>query len=150
MSYVENNLLPNEIINYEWKVHSFYTFMMSVGIFIGLIFMIAWIQAWWPMWFFWFGIMIVFLYQLLFILTTEIVVTNKRVLYKTWVIARNVFELQLNKVESARLDQSIFQRIIWAWTLIISWTWWHNKPIQWLASPVDMKTIIYQEIENND
>jgi len=53
-----------------------------------------------------------FLYQLLFILTTEIVVTNKRVLYKTGVIARNVFELQLNKVESARLNQTVFQRII--------------------------------------
>ena len=149
MSYVENNLLPNEIINYEWKVHSFYTIIMVIWIFFGVIFLIWWIQAWWPMWIIGFWMLSAFLYQLLFILTTEIVVTNKRVLYKTGVIARNVFELQLNKVESARLNQTVFQRIIWAWTLIVSWTWWHNKPMEYLSKPTEMRTIIYEIIEND-
>ncbi|WP_428738714.1 PH domain-containing protein [Sulfurimonas sp.] len=35
-------------------------------------------------------------------------------------MARNVFELQLQKVESARLDQSIIERIIGAGTLVVS------------------------------
>ncbi len=149
MSYVENNLLPNEVINYNWSVHSFYTTMMVIWLSIGIILFISWVQAWWFMWMIGFSVIIAFLYKILYILTTEIVVTNRRVLYKTGVIARNIFELQLNKVESARLDQTVFQRIIWAGTLIVSWTWWHNKPIEYLAKPTDMKTIIYQEIENN-
>lgn len=148
MPYIESNLLPNETITYEGKVHWFYTFIMIIGLILWIFVLIPWIQAWWPMWIIGFSIIIAFTYQLLFIVTTEIAVTNKRVIYKTWVIARNVFELQLTKVESARLDQSIFQRIIWAWTLIVSWTWWHNKPIQYLAKPTDMRTIIYEEIEN--
>jgi len=87
-------------------------------------------------------------YKLLYFITTEIAVTDSRIVYKTGVIARNVFELQLQKVESARLDQTIFQRIIWAGTLIVSGTWGHNKPIQFLSQPTKMRTIIYKEIES--
>lgn len=87
-------------------------------------------------------------YKLLYFITTEIAVTDSRIVYKTGVIARNVFELQLQKIESARLDQTIFQRIIGAWTLIVSGTWGHNKPIQFLSQPTKMRTIIYEEIES--
>ena len=148
MWYIDENLLPNELIKYEWKIHTFYLVLMSIGVFIWFLFFIWWINTW--AWFFGLAILLPFLYQVFYILTTEIVVTNKRVLYKTGVIARNVFELQLNKVESARLDQSILQRIIWAWTLIISWTWWHFKPIQWLAEPIEMRNLVYISIEEND
>lgn len=145
MSYVLDNLLPNELIKYEWKVHSFYIFILAIFLFLGFLFFIWWIKS--GTWMFWFVIMLPALYHIFFILTTEIVVTNKRVLYKTWIIARNVFELQLNKVESATLDQTIFQRIIWAWTLIVNWTWWHNKPIEYLSKPTEMRTMIYSLIE---
>lgn len=95
----------------------------------------------------WFWMMLPFLYKILYFITAEIAVTNKRVIYKTGVIARNVFELQLEKVESAKLEQTVLQRIIWAGTLIISGTGGHNKPIEYLSKPVQMKTIIYEEIE---
>jgi len=147
MSYLENNLLPNEVVSYEWEVHWLYTLFMVLGLILWVLLMIPWIQAWWGMWLMGFAVVLVFLYQIIFILTTEIAVTNKRVIYKTWIIARDIFELQLTKVESARLEQTIFQRIIGAWTLIISWTWWHNKPIQCLAKPTSMRTVIYEEIE---
>lgn len=141
MSYVLDNLLPNEFVKYEGKVHGFYTWIMIIwALFWFLIFI------WWG-WVFWLAFMIPFIYFILFIYTTEIVVTNKRVLYKTWVIARNVFELQLMKVESVRLDQTIFQRIIWSWKLIVSWTGWHYRPIEKLANPTEMRTIIYWLIE---
>ncbi len=144
MSYILDNLLQNERINYEWKVHGFYTWIMFIGVIIWFLITISW---WW-----FFGVVIIipFLYQILFIMTTEIVVTDKRILYKTWVIARDVFELQLNKVESASLNQGIFQRMIWAWTLVISWTWWNNRPIKLLADPNEMKAVIYNEIEKNN
>lgn len=141
MSYVLDNLLPNELIKYEWKVHLFYKIIM-------ILWMLFWFLitiSWWGV--FGWAIMLNFLYWFLLFVMTEIVVTDKRVLYKTWIIARNVFELQLNKVESASLNQTIFQRIIWAWTLVISWTWGNNKPIRMLANPTDMKTIIYSTIE---
>lgn len=150
MTYVEDNLLSNEVINYEWKVHSFYIFLMWIWVFLGFLFIIPFF-SWWHEFnlILWWWIMLWFIYKILYILTTEIVVTNKRVLYKTWFISRNVFELQLSKVESAVLNQTIFERIIWAWTLVVSWTWWHNKPIVNLAKPIEMRTIIYTKIEND-
>ena len=148
MSYIENNLLPSELVTYEWKIHTFYIFIMSLWVLLGILLLIPWAQAGGGMWMIGFALILPFGYKILYFLTTEIAVTNKRVIYKTGVIARNVFELQLSKVESARLDQTIFQRIIWAWTLIVSGTWWHNKPIEFLSRPTDMRTIIYEEIED--
>ncbi len=146
MSYAKNNLLDNEIIVYEWKIHKIYLFFMLIWFLLGIKILLAWTDFYS---FFGLWVVLMFIYQILYILTTEIVATNKRVLYKTWVISRNVFELQLNKVESAILNQTIFERIIWAWTLVISWTWWHNKPIVNLANPIKMRNIIYKSIENS-
>jgi len=128
MTYLEENLLQNEILYYRWKVHNFYLYIMGLWIFL-------WIYLFFPLFTEWHilngiiggGIILFFIYKIIYIKKTEIVVTDKRVLYKTWVISRNIFELQLNKVESAILDQNIFQRMIWAGTLIISWTWWNNN-----------------------
>ncbi len=149
MGYVESNLLDNESIIYKGKIHDFYIFVMWIGVFLWLLLFILWVFSKTEIWALWLFIIVVFLYKLFFFLTIEIVLTNKRILYKTGIIARQVFELQLNKVESARLDQTIFERIIWAWTLVISWTWWHGKPMENLSKPLDIRTLIYQQIEVN-
>jgi len=146
MTYIENNLLPNEEIIYEGKIHGFYIFLLVMWLIIGMIFFLIWLQVP-PMRLLWFWMIIGFGYNILFFKLTEIAVTNKRVIFKTWVIARNVFELQLQKVESARLDQSIIERIIWAGTLVVSWTWGHNKPMHYITKPMEMRTVIYEEIE---
>ncbi|MDD4151524.1 MAG: PH domain-containing protein [Candidatus Gracilibacteria bacterium] len=145
MVYIESNLSPNEEIIYKGEIHLFYKYVPIIGIVIGFIFMIslgdrAMVG---------FIIFIFSLVHLLSILSTEIAITNKNIIYKTGIISRNVFELQLSKVESVLLDQSIFERIIGAGTLIISGTGGHNKPIIKLADSAKMKTIIYNEIENN-
>lgn len=149
MSYVSENLLPSETIEFEWKIHSYYTFINMIWLSICLLFLLIGFK-WWVFviatgLFF----ICIFGYNILYINAIEIVITNKRVIYKTWVIWRDIFELQLSKVESARLDQTIFQRIIWAWTLVISWTGWHNKPIYNLANPTDIKNYVYNQIEKN-
>ncbi len=141
MSYIIDNLLPSEEIQYEWKIHNFYTFLMSIWVLVWLIVLISW------GWIIGIAIMLPFIYNIFFILTVEIAVTNKRVLYKTWVISRNVFELQLSQIESIRLDQSIFQRIIWAGRLIVSWTWWHSGVLEKIKKPTDMRKVIYSIIE---
>ncbi|MDD3144764.1 MAG: PH domain-containing protein [Candidatus Gracilibacteria bacterium] len=147
MSYIQDNLLPSEKIKYEGKVHSFYIFIMSFLAFIGFLFFFGGIKS--GTWFMGFAIIIPTLYHVFYMVTTEIAVTNKRVLYKTGIIARNIFELQLDKTESATLDQTIFQRIIGAGTLVVNGTGGHNKPIQYLANPSEMRTIIYSEIEES-
>jgi len=44
-------------------------------------------------------------------LTTELAVTNKRVVAKTGLFSRNTIEMNLTKVESVRVSQSILGRV---------------------------------------
>ena len=44
--------------------------------------------------------------------TTEIAVTNLRVIYKTGFIQRKTNEMNMDKVESVEVDQSILGRIL--------------------------------------
>ncbi|HEX2654906.1 MAG TPA: PH domain-containing protein [Xanthobacteraceae bacterium] len=43
--------------------------------------------------------------------TTEVAVTNHRIIYKTGFIGRSTFEIALDKVESVDVDQSILGRL---------------------------------------
>lgn len=54
----------------------------------------------------------IFSKMLINMLTTEIGVTNYRLIYKTGIIARNVGEMNLNRVESLHVSQSILGRIL--------------------------------------
>jgi len=60
-----------------------------------LVLAVVWIfQAWFKRW------------------ITEIAVTDRRVIYKTGFIRRDTNEMQMDKVESVRVDQSILGRIL--------------------------------------
>jgi uncharacterized membrane protein YdbT with pleckstrin-like domain len=42
---------------------------------------------------------------------SEFVITNRRIIIKTGFIARNTFEMNLSKIESVNVDQSVMGRI---------------------------------------
>jgi uncharacterized membrane protein YdbT with pleckstrin-like domain len=54
----------------------------------------------------------IFCNMLIAMLTTEIGITTFRLIYKTGLIARNVGEMNLNRVESVHVRQSIMGRIL--------------------------------------
>lgn len=43
---------------------------------------------------------------------SEFVITNRRVIIKTGFIARNTFEMNLSKIESVNVDQTVIGRIL--------------------------------------
>lgn len=43
--------------------------------------------------------------------TTELAITNKRVIAKTGLVSRRTMEINLQKIESIRVDQSVFGRL---------------------------------------
>ena len=45
-------------------------------------------------------------------MTSEFVITNKRVIMKTGLISRKTFEMNLHKIESVNVDQSFWGRIL--------------------------------------
>lgn len=59
-------------------------------------------------------------YYYLSMIFTEYLITDKRLLVKKGIIARNVKEMNLNSVETVTVDQGIIDRVLQTGTIIIS------------------------------
>lgn len=78
---------------------------------------------------------------------SEYVITSRRVVVKTGIISRNVFEMRLQKIESVDLEQSILGRIFDFGTLIIHGTGDTAKRLPMLSQPVAFRHAIDQACE---
>jgi uncharacterized membrane protein YdbT with pleckstrin-like domain len=92
--YVRNNLIAGEIVEYETTYHwiIFLSFRALFTLFIA---------------------------PLLDRYTDEFAITNKRVIIKTGLISRKTVELNLSKIESVNVDQTIMGRIFGFGTITI-------------------------------
>ena len=71
--------------------------------------------------------------------TTEIVVTDRRVIYKTGLIRRNTVELSARKVEGVDVQQSIMGRILNYGDLTIRGTGVGAISLRSIANPLDAR-----------
>ena len=132
MSYVQRVLQPGEIVRHTASVHWIiywpgalchargncgprcwarylpatpgYTWLIGSPRLLALIALYLLIREWFKWW------------------TTEIAVTNRRVIYKTGFIQRTTNEMNMDKVESVEVEQSILGRILDYGTVIITGT----------------------------
>jgi len=85
-TYVNNNLIRGEVVEYETTYH--WIIFFSLRAFFSL-FIAPLIDRW----------------------TDEFAITNKRVIIKTGFINRRTVELNLSKIESVNVNQSVLGRI---------------------------------------
>lgn len=71
--------------------------------------------------------------------TTEIVITDKRVLLKKYLFARSAQQINLSKIETVDLIQSVFQRMFGSGYIIIRGTGGTWEPIGPVEKPVDLR-----------
>jgi uncharacterized membrane protein YdbT with pleckstrin-like domain len=71
--------------------------------------------------------------------STEIAVTTRRLIVKHGLISRSTVEINLNKVESIRVDQSMLGRLLDFGTLVISGTGTAHAPIVGVAEPMSFR-----------
>lgn len=71
--------------------------------------------------------------------TTELAITNKRVIAKTGLISRNTIELNLSKIESIRVDQSILGRIFNYGSIIVAGAGTPQAPVVGISNPMDFR-----------
>jgi uncharacterized membrane protein YdbT with pleckstrin-like domain len=71
--------------------------------------------------------------------TTELAITNKRVIAKFGFISRRTVELNINKVESIQVDQSVLGRIFNFGTLVISGAGDPQAPIPGISDPMSFR-----------
>ncbi len=71
--------------------------------------------------------------------TTELAITNKRVIAKFGFISRRTVEINISKVESIQVDQSVLGRIFDFGTLLIAGTGVSQAPILGISKPMEFR-----------
>src|SRR3954449_7701582 len=74
--------------------------------------------------------------------TTEIAVTNRRIIYKEGFIRRNTVEMHMDKVESVDVDQSILGRLFDYGDVIIHGTGAGLEPLPYIDHPLELRNHI--------
>ena len=69
---------------------------------------------------------------------TEIIVTSRRIIYKTGFISRNTVEMNLDKVESVLVQQGILGRMLDFGTVIIRGVGAGLEPVDNIAAPLEL------------
>jgi uncharacterized membrane protein YdbT with pleckstrin-like domain len=94
---------------------------IGVGLFFGILSLIG---AWWQRF------------------ITEVVVTNRRIIYKRGFLKRQTFEMNMEKVESVRVDQSIFGRMLGYGTVVIRGTGSSFEPLPLIDHPLEFRNYV--------
>jgi uncharacterized membrane protein YdbT with pleckstrin-like domain len=124
-SYVENNLTQGETVVYQAKVS---VFSLLPLILLGAVFLLAG------------GVGILFwAVALIRYLTTELAITNKRVIAKFGFISRKTIELNISKVESTQVHQGVLGRIFNYGSLIVSGAGNPQAPIPGISDPIGFR-----------
>jgi len=74
--------------------------------------------------------------------TTEIVVTDKRIIHKTGWIARRTEEINISKVETVDVTQGVADRIVDSGTVLIRGIGGSWEPLRRVASPLQLRNAI--------
>ena len=75
-------------------------------------------------------------------ISTEIVVTDLRVIYKVGIIRRRTVEMNISKIETVDVDQGILGRMLGFGTVIIRGTGAGFEPLRRVEDPVALRNAI--------
>lgn len=84
--------------------------------------------------------------SLIVFITTECVLTDRRVLAKTGLISRESVELLLSKVEGLQVQQSILGRLFNFGTVVISGTGGSTNPFSGISRPLKFRKRLQEQI----
>ena len=78
------------------------------------------------------------------VITTELALTNRRIIAKSGLIRRNTIELKVNRVESLGVDQGVLGRILNFGSIVVKGIGGSNAPIPYIARPMEFR----QQVNN--
>ena len=134
-SYVDEVLIKDEIVLYRGhlSVWSFFWWIL-----LGLLLLAA------------FGLgLLVWLWAWIIYRTTELAVTNKRIIAKSGLIQRNTTEMFLEKVESIQVDQGILGRIFDFGSITVSGTGGDKSPVKNVSHPLEFRKAFMTAVDVN-
>lgn len=154
--YVEKTLAGGEEIihraNFNWTYSFFPLMWFSLG--AGSVVMFVYLQfaaeipfedlrvGWWSALVAGVAGSLILLNHIIILVTTEIVVTTYRFVYKTGLVSRNTQEVSLNKIEEITLHQSVWGRILGYGKLVLRGTGVGVITLPDLDNPIHLRRII--------
>ena len=156
MSYIEDNLMPNEKVLLRASIHAAAFLIPAVILMAFLCALIYWLaNSNNPSWF---EVIVFFilLWQIIPPLTkavvafvsTEFAVTNQRIIAKTGLIRRRTTEILLQKVESIKVDQGLLGRLFGYGRLEVVGTGGTSSKFIGVGNPVVFRKNINKVIEH--
>lgn len=133
MSYIESTLVKGEEVIYEGKL-SVWSLLPIVVVGILLL----------P--FYGAGLILLVVAYLRYI-STELALTNKRIIAKVGFITRNTIEINLSKVESIRISQGLFGRLMNFGGIIVSGSGASHAPILGINNPLEFRKHVLEKTE---
>ena len=121
-NYVQANLTKDEQVIYEAKLHWI--------IFVSLK-----------------AILTLFIAPLIAQATSEFAITNKRVIIKVGLISRRTLEMNLTKIESVNVNQSILGRMLGYGTIVVIGTGGTHEPFPGICDPMAFRKK-FQEVSS--
>jgi uncharacterized membrane protein YdbT with pleckstrin-like domain len=152
MSYVDKVLQPNERVLYRgrthWIVYVPAMILLSIGLAVAVLF--ASVLPWGPDLLWWLlaagviaGVgLLMFLSAWIRRITTELAVTDRRVIVKHGLFRRTTMEMNLSKVESVLVDQGLMARLFDYGTIIVKGTGGGFEPVVGVDQPLAFRNAI--------
>jgi uncharacterized membrane protein YdbT with pleckstrin-like domain len=151
MKYVEQVLQPGETVTYATSLHWLVYLRAILLVILTLLFLIASAAVAEPI----AALALKIIAALLGLLalvsgldavirrsTTELAVTDRRVIYKTGIFQRHSMEMNRSKVETVGVDQSILGRILGYGTVMVRGTGGSFEPIRFIGDPLSFRSHI--------
>mgnify|MGYP001626167034 FL=1 len=134
-SYVEGALTKGEQVVYQGKVS---IWSLVPLLLLGLIFLAF------------YGLGLLFwIAAAIRYFTTELAITNKRVIAKFGLISRSTIEINLQKIESIQVNQGILGRIFNFGSIVVSGAGNPQAPIPGISSPLQFRREFVDTQESN-
>ncbi len=154
-AYARATITANETVYYKtavhWIVFARYAFAaFLVFLFVAIPFGIA-VQAFTASQLGWFALplpMFILLPPAVLFSTSELVVTDRRVLIKTGALERQTLEMFVWKIESVGVHQSFLGRLLDYGTVVIRGTGGSEEPFPTIAHPIEFRNAV-QQLQTN-
>jgi hypothetical protein len=154
--YSRSTLAPNETPFYKTSLHwiiflRFGIIALLVFLFLGMPFAIA-VQAFTGSELGWFALPLPVLFLVpptLAFASSELVITDRRVLIKTGIVRRQTLEMFISKIESIAVDQGFFGRMLDYGSVVVRGTGGFEQAFEAIASPLEFRRWV-QRLQSGD
>jgi uncharacterized membrane protein YdbT with pleckstrin-like domain len=146
MSYVNDNLLPDEIVRFRGVVH-WIIFLNPLMISLAGAAVLLWMNQLIIAGFLFLFALWSFAKAMIYFFTTELAVTNRRVIAKFGLIQRVTFELNLDRVMSLNVQQTVLGRILNYGDIFVNGIGGVSTPIPVIEEPLRFRQWVLGEAQ---